>query len=69
MFCRIRPLISGQNGKQSIIERTGDDGQLVVANPSKQGKDGQRMFKFNKVYGPAASQGFSLYVSDHVLFK
>ncbi|XP_048137261.1 kinesin-like protein KIN-14C isoform X3 [Rhodamnia argentea] len=56
VFCRIRPLISGQSGKQSIVERTGDDGQLVVANPSKQGKDGQRMFKFNKVYGPAASQ-------------
>lgn len=56
MYRRIRPLLPGQSGKQSIIERIGDDGQLVVTNPSKQGKDGHRMFKFNKVYGPAASQ-------------
>lgn len=66
MYCRIRPPLPGQSGKQSIVERTGDDGQLVVANPSKQGKDGHRMFKFNKAYGPAASQGFSLYVSNHM---
>lgn len=56
VYCRIRPLLPGQSGKQSIIERIGDDGQLVVTNPSKQGKDGHRMFKFNKVYGLAASQ-------------
>ncbi|KAL3748772.1 hypothetical protein ACJRO7_009928 [Eucalyptus globulus] len=56
VYCRIRPLLPGQSGKQSIIEHIGDDGQLVVTNPSKQGKDGHRMFKFNKVYGPAASQ-------------
>ncbi|KAI6683393.1 hypothetical protein NL676_029306 [Syzygium grande] len=56
VYCRIRPPLPGQSGKQSIVERTGDDGQLVVANPSKQGKDGHRMFKFNKAYGPAASQ-------------
>lgn len=56
VYCRIRPLLPGQSEKHSIIERTGDDGQLVVANPSKQGKDGHRMFKFNKVYASAASQ-------------
>lgn len=27
-------------------------------NPSKQGKEGRRSFRFNKVYDPAATQGF-----------
>lgn len=27
-------------------------------NPSKQGKEGRRSFRFNKVYNPTATQGF-----------
>lgn len=61
VYCRIRPFLPGQTGKQSTVEYIGDDGELVIANPSKQGKEGHRMFKFNKVFGPAASQGFCLY--------
>ncbi|XVF12314.1 hypothetical protein REPUB_Repub08aG0105400 [Reevesia pubescens] len=57
VFCRIRPFLPGQTGKQTIIENIGENGQLVIANPSKPGKDGQRSFKFNKVFGPAATQG------------
>ncbi|XWS60966.1 hypothetical protein CRYUN_Cryun07bG0084300 [Craigia yunnanensis] len=57
VFCRIRPFLPGQTGKQTIIENIGENGQLVIANPSKLGKDGQRSFKFNKVFGPAATQG------------
>ncbi|XVE58775.1 hypothetical protein DITRI_Ditri04bG0196300 [Diplodiscus trichospermus] len=56
VYCRIRPFLPGQTGKQTIVESIGENGQLVVANPSKPGKDGQRSFKFNKVYGPAATQ-------------
>ncbi|KAA8542705.1 hypothetical protein F0562_023796 [Nyssa sinensis] len=56
VYCRIRPFLPGQKGKQSIIEDIGENGELVVANPSKQGKDGHRLFKFNKVYSPAATQ-------------
>lgn len=58
VYCRIRPFLPGQTGKSSTIEHIGDDGELVVASPSKQGKEGHRMFKFNKVFGQAASQGF-----------
>ncbi|KAK6249650.1 hypothetical protein SCA6_003655, partial [Theobroma cacao] len=61
VYCRIRPFLPGQTGKQTIIENIGENGQLVIANPSKPGKDGQRSFKFNKVFGPAATQGFYLY--------
>lgn len=58
MYCRIRPFLPGQKGKQSIVEHVGENGELIVANPSKQGKENQRSFKFNKVYDPAATQGF-----------
>ncbi|XP_059641978.1 kinesin-like protein KIN-14K [Cornus florida] len=56
VYCRIRPFLPGQTGKPSTIGYIGENGELVVVNPSKQGKDGHRSFKFNKVYGPATTQ-------------
>ncbi|KAF8413172.1 hypothetical protein HHK36_001148 [Tetracentron sinense] len=56
VYCRIRPFLPGQNKKQTSIEYIGENGELVVVNPSKQGKDNHRLFKFNKVFGPAATQ-------------
>lgn len=67
VYCRIRPFLPGQSQKQTTIEYIGENGELLVVNPSKQGKDGRRMFKFNKVFGPAASQGFLLYLSVSIL--
>ncbi|KAL4328795.1 hypothetical protein AHAS_Ahas13G0235800 [Arachis hypogaea] len=55
VYCRIKPFTAGAKEKQSIIEHIGED-NLVVANPSKQGKDALRSFKFNKVFGPDATQ-------------
>lgn len=57
VYCRIRPFLQGQSKKQTTIQHIGENGELVVTNPSKQGKDGHRLFKFNKVFGPTASQG------------
>ncbi|XP_038687307.1 kinesin-like protein KIN-14P isoform X1 [Tripterygium wilfordii] len=54
--CRIRPFLPWQTAKRSTIEYIGENGELVVANPSKPGKDGNRLFKFNKVFGPDATQ-------------
>ena len=59
MYCRIKPFLSGTKEKHSIVEHVGED-DLVVANPSKQGKDALRSFKFNKVFGPASTQGLFL---------
>ncbi|KAB2608636.1 kinesin-4-like [Pyrus ussuriensis x Pyrus communis] len=56
VYCRIRPFLPGQSQKQTTIEYVGENGDLVIANPSKQGKDSRRLFKFNKVFGPAATQ-------------
>ncbi|TYI64041.1 hypothetical protein E1A91_D09G059100v1 [Gossypium mustelinum] len=57
VYCRIRPFLPGQTEKLSTIENISENGQLVIANPSKPGKDSQRSFKFNKVFGPDATQG------------
>ncbi|KAE9459581.1 hypothetical protein C3L33_08550, partial [Rhododendron williamsianum] len=40
-----------------VQDLKGENGELVVANPLKQGKDSHRLFKFNKVFGPTATQG------------
>ncbi|RXH77015.1 hypothetical protein DVH24_019903 [Malus domestica] len=56
VYCRIRPFLPGQSQKETTIEYIGENGDLVIANPSKQGKDSRRLFKFNKVFGPAATQ-------------
>ncbi|KAH9775526.1 kinesin-like protein KIN-14J [Citrus sinensis] len=56
VYCRIRPFLPGQSKKQTTIEYIGENGELVVSNPLKQGKDNHRLFKFNKVFGPEASQ-------------
>ncbi|XP_064942373.1 kinesin-like protein KIN-14C isoform X1 [Musa acuminata AAA Group] len=56
VYCRIRPYLSGENKKQSTIYYIGENGELILANPTKQGKDGQRVFNFNKVFGPTATQ-------------
>ncbi|XP_060169099.1 kinesin-like protein KIN-14C [Lycium barbarum] len=56
VYCRIRPFLRGQKEKQSVIEYIGENGELIVVNPSKQGKEGRRSFKFNTVYNPASTQ-------------
>ncbi|XP_002437142.2 kinesin-like protein KIN-14M isoform X2 [Sorghum bicolor] len=55
VYCRIRPFLPGEDQKSTIIEYVGDNGDLVIANPTR-GKDGSKSFKFNKVLGPTASQ-------------
>lgn len=56
VYCRIRPSALGKLEKESIVEHVGEN-DLVVANPSKEGKDTLRSFKFNRVFSPAATQG------------
>ncbi|TKY60926.1 Kinesin KP1 [Spatholobus suberectus] len=55
VYCRIRPFLSGKKEKQSIVEHIGEN-DLAVANPSKEGKDALRSFKFNKVFGSTTTQ-------------
>ncbi|XP_029127714.1 kinesin-like protein KIN-14J [Cajanus cajan] len=56
VYCRIRPFLPGQSQSHTAIEFVGDDGELIVSNPLKQGKENRKLFKFNKVFGQATSQ-------------
>nr|QWT43337.1 kinesin-like protein KIN14H [Citrullus lanatus] len=56
VYCRIRPFLPGQSKKLTTVEYIGENGELVIINPAKQGKDNRRLFKFNKVFGPTCSQ-------------
>ncbi|XP_061348692.1 kinesin-like protein KIN-14J [Gastrolobium bilobum] len=56
VYCRIRPFLQGQSQNHTTIEFVGDDGELVISNPLKQGKESRKLFKFNKVFGQASSQ-------------
>lgn len=64
MYCRIRPFLPGQSKKQTIIEYIGENGELVIVNPSKPGKDSRRLFKFNKVFGPTSTQGIDFQMNN-----
>ncbi|KAG4398290.1 hypothetical protein GLYMA_08G014800v4 [Glycine max] len=48
--------LKGQSQSHTTIEFVGDDGELIVGNPLKQGKENRKLFKFNKVFGQATSQ-------------
>ncbi|KAB5524378.1 hypothetical protein DKX38_022127 [Salix brachista] len=56
VYCRIRPFLPGQAAKHTTVEYIGEHGELAVVNPSKQGKDRRRNFKFNKIFGPESTQ-------------
>ncbi|CAI9113576.1 OLC1v1014205C1 [Oldenlandia corymbosa var. corymbosa] len=56
VYCRVRPFITGQKESQTIVEYVGENGELIVVNPAKQGKESRRLFKFNKVYDQSATQ-------------
>ncbi|XP_058732019.1 kinesin-like protein KIN-14J [Vicia villosa] len=56
VYCRIRPFLSGQSQKHTTVEFIGEDGELIISNPLKQGKESRKLFKFNKVFGQAACQ-------------
>uniref|UniRef100_A0A6N2L6P3 Spindle pole body-associated protein Vik1/Cik1 microtubule binding domain-containing protein n=1 Tax=Salix viminalis TaxID=40686 RepID=A0A6N2L6P3_SALVM len=50
VYCRMRPFLPGQAAKHTMVEYIGEHGELAVVNPSKQGKDRRRNFKFNKIF-------------------
>ncbi|KAL6851765.1 hypothetical protein ACP4OV_020329 [Aristida adscensionis] len=56
VYCRVRPFLPGQDKKSTTVDYIGENGELLISNPFKQGKDGHRMFKFNKVFSPFTSQ-------------
>ncbi|KAK4262766.1 hypothetical protein QN277_028280 [Acacia crassicarpa] len=56
VYCRIRPFLPGQSQNQTTVEFVGDNGELIVNNPLKQGNESCKLFKFNKVFCTSATQ-------------
>jgi kinesin family protein C2/C3 len=60
VYCRVRPFLTEEPGRPTTVDYIGENGELVVVNPSKLGaKDARKSFTFNKVFGTNASQGNS----------
>lgn len=56
VYCRVRPFLPGQANGQSTVDYIGENGDIMIVNPYKQGKDARRIFTFNKVFGTNATQ-------------
>ncbi|KAJ3692084.1 hypothetical protein LUZ60_012434 [Juncus effusus] len=56
VYCRIRPFLPGEDRKSSSVDNIGENGELTLSNPSKAGKEGNKLFTFNKVFGPSSTQ-------------
>ncbi|KAL9398343.1 hypothetical protein Peur_007304 [Populus x canadensis] len=54
VYCRIRPAFGDRTS--NVIDYFGDDGSLVISDPLKPQKDGKKVFQFNRVFGPTATQ-------------
>uniref|UniRef100_A0A453NU47 Kinesin motor domain-containing protein n=2 Tax=Aegilops tauschii subsp. strangulata TaxID=200361 RepID=A0A453NU47_AEGTS len=55
VYCRIRPFQPGEDEGSNSVEYIGDNGELILTNPTKQ-KEGGKNFTFNKVFGPTTTQ-------------
>lgn len=56
VYCRVRPFLPGQKSVLTTVDHL-EESTITIATPSKYGKEGQKSFTFNKVFGPSASQG------------
>ncbi|KAK8467219.1 hypothetical protein PHAVU_008G281800 [Phaseolus vulgaris] len=56
VYCRVRPFLPGQPNGQSTVDYIGENGNIMIMNPLKQGKDARRVFSFNKVFATSATQ-------------
>ncbi|XP_051126071.1 kinesin-like protein KIN-14F [Andrographis paniculata] len=56
VYCRVRPFLSEQCNEQSTVDYIGENGNIMIVNPLKQGKEARRVFSFNKVFGTNVTQ-------------
>lgn len=53
----MRPFLPGQSNGQSTVDYIGENGNIMIVNPLKQGKDARKAFLFNKVFATSVTQG------------
>ncbi|KAK8527065.1 hypothetical protein V6N13_084936 [Hibiscus sabdariffa] len=68
VYCRVRPFLQGQANGQSTIDHIGENGNIMIVNPLKQGKEARKVFSFNKVFGPNVSQE-QIYIDTQPLIR
>ncbi|GAB4845887.1 hypothetical protein Ancab_024891 [Ancistrocladus abbreviatus] len=56
VYCRVRPFLPAQHDQQSTVDYIGENGNIMIVNPNKQGRDARRVFSFNKVFGTTVTQ-------------
>ncbi|XP_014751524.1 kinesin-like protein KIN-14F isoform X2 [Brachypodium distachyon] len=56
VYCRVKPFPKMQLDQRSTVDHIGENGEIMIINPQKQGKDGRKIFSFNKIFGPNVSQ-------------
>ncbi|MBA0733865.1 hypothetical protein Gogos_017836, partial [Gossypium gossypioides] len=68
VYCRVRPFLQGQTNGQSTVDYIGENGNIMIVNPLKQGKDARKVFSFNKVFGQNVSQE-QIYIDTQPLIR
>ncbi|XP_015080490.1 kinesin-like protein KIN-14F [Solanum pennellii] len=68
VYCRVRPFLSGPPDMQSTVDYIGENGDIMIVNPRKQGKDARKIFSFNKVFGTKVTQQ-QIYVDTQPLVR
>ncbi|PON60223.1 Kinesin-like protein [Trema orientale] len=68
VYCRVRPFLPGQPNGQSTVDYIGENGNIMIVNPLKQGKDSRRIFTFNKVFGTSVTQE-QIYIDTQPLVR
>ncbi|KAJ6800520.1 kinesin-like protein KIN-14F isoform X2 [Iris pallida] len=56
VYCRVRPFLDNQSDGKSTVDHVGENGNIMIMNPHKQGKDARKIFSFNKVFGANTTQ-------------
>lgn len=57
MYCRVKPFLANQSDGKSTVDHIDENGNIMIINPHKQGKDVRKIFSFNKVFGANITQG------------
>ncbi|KVH99251.1 Calponin homology domain-containing protein [Cynara cardunculus var. scolymus] len=68
VFCRVKPVLHGKSDEQSTVDYVGENGNIMIVNRHKQGKDARKMFTFNKVFGGNTTQQ-QIYVDTQPLIR
>ncbi|KAK9689574.1 hypothetical protein RND81_09G068100 [Saponaria officinalis] len=68
VYCRVRPFLQGNSSGQSTVDHIGENGNIIIAHPNKQGRDARKVFAFNKVFATTATQQ-QIYVDTQPLIR